>query len=154
MKIAAERLRELIAYDPITGVFQWKVDRGFTARAGRVAGCLHQDYWRIKIDYQPYQAHQLAWLYVHGVWPTYEIDHLNEVKTDNRIVNLADKTRSQNMHNISGPRRTNTTGFRGVKAKGHRWQARICIDGKPCHLGTFNTPEKAYEAYLAARSTL
>lgn len=99
MILTAERLRELLTYDPETGEFRWRYTRGCRAR-GQIAGtvtCL--GYLTIAIDGRKYKAHRLAWLHVHGEWPYPEIDHINRIKLDNRLVNLRRATRAENNAN-------------------------------------------------------
>jgi hypothetical protein len=81
---------ELLDYDRATGVFTWKVSRGL-ASAGRLAGWVNECGYRvIFINSKGYKAHRLAWLFVHGAWPVYTINHINGMKDDNRICNLED----------------------------------------------------------------
>jgi hypothetical protein len=98
--ITAERLRKLLAYDPETGVFRWKVQRG-RVRAGSIGGTLIKSGCHmIAIDWRTYPAHRLAWLCVHGCWPVDQIDHVNGIRTDNRIANLREAIRNENNENI------------------------------------------------------
>ena len=124
--LTAERLRALLDYDPVTGVFTWKATRTGQAVAGRIAGgALHTGYHRIQIDGRAFLAHRLAWLYVHEVWPQGQIDHINGVKADNRIANLREATASQNGQNRRGSQINNGSGLLGVyphDASG-RWRA-------------------------------
>lgn len=126
MTITATRLRELLHYDPETGLFTWKVARQGT-RAGAFAGALNHGYLRITIDWRHYPAHRLAWLYMTGEWPADLIDHINLVSDDNRFVNLRQATRAQNMHNSARPR-TNTSGVKGVSRYAGRWKAQIKVN--------------------------
>ena len=90
-KLTAERLRERLHYDAGTGVFTRRVGSGH-ARTGEMAGSVHSTgYVRISIDGGKYTAHCLAWLYVHGVWPPDQIDHINGNRSDNRIANLRER---------------------------------------------------------------
>ena len=150
-KLTAERLRELLRYDPETGIFTAAVARA-NLNAGDIAGCPNAGgYIHIRIDYARYGAHRLAWLWMTGAWPNEKIDHINGDKADNRWCNLREATSAQNCWNRQKAS-NNTSGFKGVhwhKAHG-RWVARIMIDGKRRHLGAFDTPEEAYAAYCNA----
>ena len=155
-RIKAERLRELLHYDPESGVFTWKVSRGGSARAGSTAGSPDaKGYIKVKINGHFYKAHRLAWLWVHGVWTDKAIDHQNRLKNDNRIANLREVSASENQQNRALPRH-NTSGFPGVcwHKKASRWQAQIQLNGKNRHLGLFGTPEDAHDAYLAAAAEM
>lgn len=151
--ITVERLKELLDYSPDTGVFTWKTSRGGWP-AGREAGCLQWDgYVRIGIDGSQYRAHQLAWLWMHGEWPN-RLDHKNRDRSDNRIDNLRKATQSNNLANTT-LRHNNTSGFKGVsrvRATG-KWIATIKVMGKSRYLGTYDAPQKAHEAYMAALSS-
>ena len=88
--LTAERLREVLDYDPDTGVFTRKVRTASSVKVGDVAGSLNgKGYIRIRVDGRLYFAHRLAWLYVHGEWPVDQVDHINGIKNDNRIVEPA-----------------------------------------------------------------
>lgn len=144
-----ERLIELLSYDSVTGTFTWKTSRQ-KCEKGSVAGTLHAlGYRHIKIDGVRYLEHQLAWYYIHGKLPEGEIDHINGIRNDNRIVNLRDVSKSENQRN-SGIRKDNTTGVTGVTRDGSRWKAQIRINGKKKNLGRFNTFEEAKSARLNA----
>jgi hypothetical protein len=148
--ISAERLRELLAYDPETGVFTWRVGNRRNVVPGQRAGCPDTGgYLLIRVAGRLVAAHRLAWLYVHGEWPSEQVDHINSVKTDNRICNLRLATRAQNMRNM-GLRRSNTSGFKGAWKHGKRWKSVIMVDRRRIHLGCFDTPEEAHAAYCDA----
>ena len=88
--ITASRLRELVSYDVDTGKFTRLVDSyRRTAVAGSVPGNVFKNgYIYISLDATRYLAHRLAWLYVHGRWPVGQIDHINMIRTDNRLCNF------------------------------------------------------------------
>jgi hypothetical protein len=113
--LTAERLREVVTYDPETGLFRWRVNRAPRAKAGDVAGAVlgHNGRVRIKIDGHLHLAHRLAWLYVRGRWPRDELDHIDRNPLNNAIGNLREASRSQNARNRSR-RRDNGTGITGV----------------------------------------
>lgn len=156
MTLTAERLREVLSYDPDTGEFI-RLQSRYKDLIGKSAGCPQgKGYLTIMVDGVLYLAHRLAWLYVYGVWPNGQIDHENENKIDNRLSNLRDATQVQNMHNQSQPQRNNQSGYRGVcfhKGVG-KYQAQLGIDGKVKHLGYFDTAKKTSKAYEVARKSL
>lgn len=154
--LTADRLREVLDYDPATGVFTWREKSAPDSRIrpGTVAGYVQHGYRLINVDNRQYRAHRMAWLYVHGEWPTDDIDHINGVRDDNRIANLREATRSENLQNQRRARRDNRSGFLGVSANGKRWKAEIIEGVRRQHLGTFDTPGEAHEAYLAAKRRL
>jgi len=141
-----ERLRELLEYDPETGVFIWKTGRG-SVKAGSVAGSKEANgYVRIRCDGGRYMAHRLAWLYVHGEFPPEEIDHINGVRDDNRLRNLRCVSRTENTRNQRLSNR-NTSGITGVHwdKKAGKWRAKA----RGLRLGFFNC--KATAGYVARR---
>ena len=154
--ISAERLRELLLYDPCTGAFVWRIDRGGRSFAGKLAGALNtKGYIEITVDGGRYWAHRLAWLHVHGAMPAGVIDHINGDKRDNRIENLRDVGLAVNARNRVRPNKNNKAGVLGVwqHQRGY-WGA--CIQAGECrrHLGYFPTREQASNAYAAAKSEL
>lgn len=157
-KITAERLRELLHYDPDTGVFTNLVARkGRFAKVGEPAGRIrgHDGRCRIGVDGGRYFANQLAWLYMKGEWANSRIDHINGDQADDRFENLRTATHSENLANARRPRH-NVSGFKGVswhKSAG-RWRATIKKDRKPMHLGYFDTASEAHAAYMAKANEL
>jgi hypothetical protein len=150
--LTAERLRELLSYDPETGLFTRLVRAGPRGKAGAVVGTSAEDYLICEIDSRPYRLHRLAWLYMHGEWPAGEIDHINGSKADNRLANLRDVSRSMNQQNKHRAGRNNRQGFAGVtRTASGRFPARIKVDGALRHLGVFDTPEEAHSAWLVAK---
>ena len=153
--ITQNRLKELLHYSRTTGHFTWRVSRG-NRLAGSRAGTVDPDYGYINIgiDGSVYRAHRLAFLYVKGYMPV-EVDHRNRTTNDNRWRNLREATRSSNMHN-TGTYASNTSGYPGVRQqpKGTRFEARIRVKGKLIQIGTYDTPEQAYTAYLSRKRKL
>ena len=107
------------------------------------------------IDDKPFQAHRVIWALYYGEWPALEIDHINGVRDDNRIVNLRQATSAQNSQNI-GAYSNSKTGIRGVSwSNAHkRWVARIMVERKHINLGYFTDIKDAERAYLAAAAKL
>lgn len=148
--LAAERLRELLHYDPDTGVFTWRINRGLRRIKGNAAGHLHYlGYRTIRIDGQMYPASHLAWLYMKGEWPPADrqIDHENRKRADNRWANIRLATPGQNQANAI---RVIRKLPRGVYPHGPNFRAQLRKAGKLFNLGTFRKLEDAAEAYRRA----
>lgn len=153
--ISHDRLLELLYYDPLSGVFSWRVQQG-RSKIGNATGSLNSNgYLRIRVDGKRYLSHRLAWFYVNGVWPNGELDHKDRIKTNNAYSNLRKATRSQNMANIDTSA-MNKSGHKGAlfHKKSRKWIAQISNKGKSVHLGTFNSPELAHAAYVGAAKIL
>lgn len=154
--ITAEEARQFLDYNPETGVFTWRVGRSGTARVGSIAGRVDSGgYIQIAIYGRRYQAHRLAWLIIHGVWPEKHIDHINGKPRDNRLCNLRLATQSENLCNTKR-RSDNTSGLKGVSwhNASKKWRARIAIYRQTKVLGYFATPEEAHAAYCNAAREL
>jgi hypothetical protein len=142
-----DALQSLMRYEPETGHIYWlalgkgrikKKPAGTLLRSGYVGICVGVKRW---------QAHRLAWALHYGAWPSDQIDHINGVKTDNRICNLRQATNSQNGKNL-GLSKANTSGVKGVSFEKYtaRWKASIRVDGKNISLGRFDSIAAAAEA--------
>jgi len=114
------------------------------ARKGSIVGRVDSHgYMQVAIDKKDYFNHSLIWLYHYGYMPK-EIDHINRIKTDNRIENLREVSRTENMQNL-GFRKNSKSGVPGVswnKAK-QKWEAYISVNRKLTYLGAF---KEFYEA--------
>jgi hypothetical protein len=151
-----ERLIHMLAYDPETGVFTWRIKPGDRIAVGAVAANRHKKhgYVRIGIDGGRYAAHRLAWFYMTGEWPKEEIDHRNGTRDDNRWENLREAPGSINNQNQRKPRSDNTTGLLGVCPSGlpsKPFAAFIKYGGKVRNLGRYVTAIDAHQAYVNAK---
>lgn len=148
--LTLNRLREVLDYDREEGDLIWRIDMGQRGRIGRVAGTFSKTsgYILIKIDWIIYPAHRLAWFHVYGEWPI-ELDHINNIRDDNRIENLRIATRAQNAKNRLKPE-NNTSGLKGVswKKANQAYQAQIVSDKQKYYLGLFDCPAAAHFAYV------
>jgi hypothetical protein len=154
-QLTQARLRELLHYDPDTGVWTWRVPKG-RAKAGQLAGFISKKgYRRIKIDRSVYFSHNLAVFYMTGQWAPEEVDHKDCDRANDRWINLRPCTQQQNSLNRS-IRSDNTSGFKGVSwnKRGQSWQARVGFKKREISLGHHRTPEAAAEAVRIARLRL
>jgi hypothetical protein len=148
-EMTAERLRELLHYEPLTGRFTWRVHNSVAIPGERAGGAHGGGYRSIGIDYKKYLEHTLAVLYVTGQWPENDVDHKNGIRSDNRWENLIVATKSENNHN-KGLSPRNKTGYAGICKHGNKYRARLEVQGKPIDLGCFSALEDAIEARKAA----
>ena len=154
--MTAEVAREILIYEPETGLFRWRVDRGNGHRANDLAGRMNSNgYWVVGFKQYPLLAHRLAWLYMTGEWPPFNVDHINGDKCDNRWANLRDGSGSINAQNVRRAQRNNrSSGLLGVTQRQGRWEAQIKAQGAKRHLGSFGSPEDAHAAYVEAKRRL
>lgn len=151
--LTQRELISLLEYDKETGVFTWKASNSNRIANGKVAGSVNdKGYLDIRVNNKLYRAHRLAWMYEYGEMPRGVIDHINGVRTDNRIVNLRDVNQI-----INGLNRhvdvISSSGCRGVTwcHATKKWRAKIQIDGKSKHLGRFDIISDAADAYQKAK---
>lgn len=131
-------LKEVLKYNPKTGIFMWIKQRG-RASIGDIAGCNKLGYIEIRVYGKKYKAHNLAFLYMTGKFPAGECDHINHIKNDNTWSNLRDVTHQNNKRNVK-LLKTNSSGIVGVKfhKRDKKWMVYIGHDGKQLHLGNFD----------------
>lgn len=155
--LSQERLKEILDYDPNSGVFTWKVSRGAVVSVGDKAGSVRPTgHVAIVIDRKPYLAHRLAWFFTHGTWPNGDIEHVDGNYQNNAIANLRDQPVSKRHTRRNPTTKTRAyssskSGYRGVYSFAGKWRAQITINGKIISLGMFDTPEAANEALKAYR---
>lgn len=147
--IDVKNISDYLDYNSETGIFVWRV-KTKTSNVGDVAGNANwRGYVSIWIANKRYYAHRLAWAFCNGSWPIGDIDHINEDKSDNRIVNLRVASRSENMFN-RGCNKNNTSGMKGVVfcKTTNRWRAQMMVNRKSVNIGRFKTREAAANAYM------
>ena len=102
-----------------------------------------------------YKYHIVIWELHNGPVPKGMIvDHINNVRTDNRIENLRLATPTENGRNKLKTKKKTSSKYKGVHkvetvSKGDRWVASYTLSGKTHHIGTYDTEEEAHEAYMA-----
>jgi hypothetical protein len=148
MTITHERVKEIFYYHS-DGYLVWKERRQGTKKS-LIAASFDKStgYVRCFVDGKHYRAHRLIWFWHYGEWPSMDLDHEDEVKTNNKIENLRIANDSKNRANIKKPK-NNTSGYKGVawnKWNG-KWAAQIGVNYKHLHLGYFEKQEDAAKAY-------
>ena len=143
MSLTQKQLKNLLCYDPDTGVF-------IRRKNNKVAGhpLASRPYLRTMLRGREYYMHRLAFLYMTGSFPEKEVDHVNGVKDDNRWANLRTATPFENSVNVHTHRSHNKLGVLGVSPSGSKFIAKLTTKGRQQHLGTFDTAEEAHNAYL------
>lgn len=146
-KITQKYLKEILHYNPDTGVFTWKVRKHRRRKNGVVGHINPFGYLTIGIDGKCYQAHRLAWFYVYGEFPRKSIDHINHDKLDSKISNLRVITQTENSRNCSISK-SNKSGITGVhwNKKVNKWCAQIMVNYKNKFLGHFENIEDARQS--------
>ena len=169
-----ETLRKLFNYDSDTGKLYWKprtpdmfdnrknyaessCKSWNTRYAGKEAFTAKKEaydgYYVGAIFDILYLAHRIVWALHYEKRPdlSLDIDHINGVKTDNRINNLRLVTREINSKNAS-MQCNNTSGFNGVywQKSTKKWHSQIKADGKRIHLGLFANKDDAIAARIRA----
>jgi hypothetical protein len=147
------RLRELLDYDPLTGMFRYRTSlrRGWSGKvAGKAGG-----YRLIVIDGEKFRAARLAWLYMTGNWPDEDVDHIDRNRSNDAWNNLRSATRSQNMANTYRYS-SNTSGYRGVTWDNFtgKWRAQVFRNYRNFYCGLHDTPEEAAQARDAKAAEL
>lgn len=159
MKLTAEEVRTLLHYNRETGDLTWlprdPVNKWIKIWNGRFAGAkagnLKSDgYVEVSIYARQYKAHRICWLIHHGEWPEI-VDHINQIPSDNRIINLRSVDNATNLQNAP-LYSTNKSGVNGVSwhKPSNKWVVSIAVGGKNKHLGLFSDLGEAAAARAAA----
>ena len=151
--INQKQLKERLDYNPETGLFHWKRKTSNSMRPSLLAGGIDRDgYNYIVIQGKSYCVHRLAWLFMDGDFPSGSLDHINQIRSDNRWINLRQATNGQNACNSKTPSK-NTSGVKGVSwiEKRKRWQASLVVDGKQVFAKRFKNLDEAKSSIMKAR---
>jgi hypothetical protein len=144
----------------------FQIDEQFAEEVGKwkwyLAGA---GYLKARISGKQTSLARYIWLLHTGDWPKQEIDHINRDKLDNRVANLRDVGRSENLRNRTplcklGERKSNKKSglpqgvylMRTTLSK--PYMAQTCVNGKKKYLGMFATPHEASRAYQEALASI
>ena len=153
--ITVAQLRAILHYDPVTGNFTRLIKNNHDRKAGNIGDIIgtkkSSGYLFADVLGCRYRVHRLAWLYMTGIFPDGQIDHINGIRSDNRWINLRLADNQQNQAN-SKRKKNNTSGYKGVfwSSQLQKWAAKINPDRKQVHLGYFDDPTEAHAAYANA----
>jgi hypothetical protein len=151
-ELTPQKLRQLLDYNPETGDFTWKsgVKSNFLNKR---AGCKRKDNCIvIGLLGKSYLAHHLAWLFVYEQWPTKEIDHIDQNRSNNKISNLRDVDHRTNCQNYRIATKNNKISkILGAAYRDGRYYSRIRVGNKRITIGSFATAEEAHQAYISAK---
>lgn len=136
-------INEQIFYDAVSGRLYRRADVKFDSHGYRI----------VMVGGKEYRAHRMAWFLTHGKWPEGDIDHINRVRDDNRLVNIRDVTRSENLRNRR-PHKEKPSKSPGVYCHSPtgRWYAKLKLGiRKYQYLGFYATKELATECHEFAK---
>lgn len=150
-RLTASELRDVLHYDPDVGVWRWlKSPRA--GWIGKRAGTVTDGSRRINVLGVSYLSSRLAYLYMTGEWPPFEIDHEDRNPSNDKWSNLRPASDTQNQANRPC-RKDSKLGVKGVikvydgKRVGSKYAARIQRDGKRVNIGYFSSVKEAKAAY-------
>lgn len=165
----AARLNERLYYNQETGVVIWKernvsefdsqyrCDVWNSKFANKEAGCLLSDtkYRLLGLDLISYGVRRIIWKIMTGNDPINEIDHINEIRDDNRFDNLREAIVSENNHN-RGIQKNNTSGYKGIfwRKDCKKWQGKVRFNYTRYYTGKFDAPEEAHFELCLIREKL
>lgn len=140
---------DVFHYDPLTGILKWKKDTGKKRMVGQIAGRPDsKGYLAVGCFNKDHRVHRIAWEISHGKIPDgMQVDHINGIKSDNRLSNLRLVSHQGNQRNMAIPK-SNNSGVLGVgwDARSGKWRAKIMVNRKTVHLGRFSSIELAAKA--------
>lgn len=144
-----EYLKSVLAYVPETGQFFYRITKGPRKSGTKAGSKTPTGYIIVTVDREPFLAHRLAISFQTGKWPEKNVDHINGIRDDNRLLNLREATQSLNIASAV-IRRYGQGGSLGIRFKKGAWEASLKKDGKEFYLGRFQDKTSAQEAYLRA----
>ena len=146
-------IQSVFKYD--NGQLFWLGNRRGAPKNKPLGSNVGDGYLGCMLDGKHYLLHRLIYLHVHGYMPKF-VDHINGNKKDNRIENLRDVTAYENQQNMRKAYSTNKSKLLGAfySSQTKKWFSRICVNGKKLYLGTFDSPEKAHDAYIQVKRDL
>ena len=149
--IPIDMLKQIFSYDPVSGHVYWNIPRRNGTKAGDIAGKIDSTsgYVRVTFAQKILKTHRIAWALTYGEWPTLDIDHINNNRSDNRLSNLRLASRAENIRNKKKHNNTKCT-LKGatpyINYEG-KYIAQINIFGIQKNLGVFDSEQAAHDKY-------
>jgi len=142
--ITQKELKEALNYNPNTGIFTRKYNNASFKIGSEVSTKHSKGYITTQINGKQYLAHRLAWLYMTGEFPKFQIDHKDQIKHNNKWKNLREVNNQENHKNMP-IQQNNTSGNIGVSWRKDRnkWNSYIVNNNKKINLGSFDDLEDA-----------
>lgn len=153
MALTADTAKSIWRYEPLTGHFYWLLSPKYDVAIGSKAGWFDGKYYRLSYKGKRYKCSRVAWLITYGEWPAEQIDHINGIKSDDRIENLRKATNAQNACNALA-KSSSYLGLRGISKKRYGYQVLLGKNGGTVYVGHFKTIEAATAARDSAAREL
>lgn len=148
-RLTDEEIKSSFEYDHESGLVFMIIcgERVHREKLSVMSNGTNTQYMMVYFKSNSFLSHRLAWFLYYGKWPENHIDHINQDGCDNRIVNLRDVSRSENLRNARRSK-SNTSGVTGVfwHKVAKKWHAQIVVKGVSIYLGLFEKIEDAAEA--------
>jgi len=138
----------------------FKVDNGTVYRVDDYIGSINSHgYRQFKVNWDTrdsritVSAHHISWYLHKGVWPVFELDHIDKNKENNDIENLREVTYREQFVNTTNVTEKKSDLPTGVKFKKGRYEVYIRINGKKAYIGSSKCPIEAgkmYQEYFEA----
>jgi hypothetical protein len=155
--LTQEELKKYVTYDPVDGLFRSTGVKYSNKNPGDIVGTTHKTkgYLYISVKGKTYRAHRLAFLFMLGKFPENQVDHINQVKGDNRWSNLRDVSAAVNSQNRP-LFRTNTSGQKGViwNKQVSKWQVQCVVNRITIYGGLYEDRDAAITKAISIYSEL
>lgn len=139
LHLSPKEWQEMVTYDPLSGEIQ-----GASTHINTYKGS--EGYLQVHLKGATFPVHRVAWFLYYSYWPQF-IDHIDGDRTNNKLSNLRECNRTENMCNKAAHRKGKLVGCNFDKTRG-LWSAAIKLDnGNRVHLGRYASEREASLQY-------